>query len=119
MPEAVPRPGKPQEHMTPLLAALFTPREDLLPPPPKDGPLFSFKPQRIGADSAQAGPNGIISGCTLAKGTYTVGMCSVHIGRAILTNKHQYFKKKGKKDKDGKRELIYPPVRHFNSFILQ
>ena len=85
--------------------ALQTKREDLRPPPGEDDPYFVWKPSRIGADAAPAGPNGIISACDLKAGEYKVGMCVVHIERNIVQQKHSLFTKFNDEGK-----LKYPEV---------
>ena len=87
------------------LLALRTPREDLRQPPPADAPPWVWAPARIGADAAQAGPNGIIKACALQAGEFTVGMCAVHMERGIMQKKNQYFIQRGE---DGK--LAHPEV---------
>ena len=99
---------KPAAATPAALLALWTERDNELPLAAQDAPMWRWQPSRIGADAAPAGPNGIIKGCNLEEGKYTVGMCSVHIERAIVQKKNQYFTVN---DADGK--LKYPAVRAF------
>ena len=69
---------------------LDTPRPNLLAPPLPAAALWELKPRRIGADAAQAGPNGAAEGCGLQRGSWNSLMCSVHVQRAVTKGKH-YF----------------------------
>ena len=67
---------------------LDTPRPSLLAPPLPAAAPWKFKPQRIGSDAAQAGPNGAAEGCGLQPGEWKSIMCSVHVERAVNKKKH-------------------------------
>ena len=73
---------------------LDTPRPKLLAPPLPAAAPWELKPRRIGADAAQAGPNGAAEGCGLQRGSWNSLMCSVHVQRAITKGKH-YFNDPG------------------------
>ena len=66
--------------------SLHTPRVSLLPAPEE---LFVWKPVRVGADAALAGPNGIQKACNLRSEEFIIATCSVHIQRAATQNKHK------------------------------
>ena len=101
-----------EQELDPALQALHTPREDLRGPPQLiDGKPFVWAPARMGADAAQAGPNGLVSGCNLQPENVIIGMCSVHVERALQQKKHTYFVVK-----NDKGELCHPEVR---SHIVQ
>jgi hypothetical protein len=68
--------------------ALRTPRSKPMPP---GTDTFWWKPARINADSAAAGPNGIVAACGLEPGMCTVVICSVHLQRNVTQNKHKVF----------------------------
>lgn len=53
--------------------ALHTPRSKPMPPGTEP---FEWKPARINADSAAAGPNGIVDACGLQRGKFTVVICT-------------------------------------------
>ena len=73
---------------------LDTPRPKLLAPPLPAAAPWELKPRRIGADAAQAGPNGAAEGCGLQPGSWNSLMCSVHVERNITKGKH-YFNDPG------------------------
>jgi hypothetical protein len=68
--------------------ALHTPRSKPMPPGTEP---FEWKPARTNADSAAAGPKGIVDACGLQGGKFTLVICSVHLQRNITQNKHKEF----------------------------
>ena len=78
----------------PRVAAVHTPRpEYALLPPPAPGTTWSWQPEIIGADGADAGPNGIIQTVKQENPEYNPirGHCSVHKKRNVQQNKTKIF----------------------------
>ena len=67
-----------------------TPRTQVLMPPPT-GSTWSWTPLVIGADGAEAGPNGIMTVVSETLDGYCPvrGHCSVHVKRNMQQNKHK------------------------------
>ena len=94
MPASVPLPLRDEQGTRPRVAAKDTPRpEHALLAPPAVGTTWSFQPQVIGADGADAGPNGIIETVRKHNAAYKPlrGHCSVHKKRNIQQNKGKIF----------------------------
>ena len=78
----------------PRVAAVHTPRPQYaLLPPPAAGTTWSWQPEIIGADGADAGPNGIIETVRQDNSEYNPirGHCSVHKKRNVQQNKTKIF----------------------------
>ena len=78
----------------PRVAAVHTPRPQYaLLPPPAAGTTWSWQPEIIGADGADAGPNGIIETVRQDNSAYNPirGHCSVHKKRNVQQNKTRIF----------------------------
>ena len=71
-------------------SAVHTPRTDFVQPPPV-GTVWTWRPQRVGADGADAGPNAIVEVFALKEGEYVREHCSVHVQRANMQSKHKNF----------------------------
>lgn len=78
------------EHAAPRAHARDTPRTQVLMPPPI-GSTWSWTPEVIGADGAEAGPNGIMAVVSETLDGYSPvrGHCSVHVTRNMQQNKHR------------------------------
>ena len=80
--------GQTREH------ARHTPRtESGMYKPPPVGADWTWNPRIIGADGAEAGPNGIATVCKETDASYVPhrGHCSVHEQRNVQQNKHNVF----------------------------
>ena len=87
-PVIISQPGQTREH------ARHTPRtESGMYKPPPVGADWTWNPPIIGADGAEAGPNGIATVCKETDASYVPnrGYCSVHEQRAVQQNKHNVF----------------------------
>ena len=87
-PVIISQPGQSRMH------ARHTPRTETgMYNPPPVGTDWTWNPDIIGADGAEAGPNGINSVCKETDASYDPkrGHCSVHVERAVQQNKHNVF----------------------------
>ena len=87
-PVIISQPGQSRMH------ARHTPRTETgMYNPPPVGTDWTWNPDIIGADGAEAGPNGIDSVCKETDASYDPkrGHCSVHVERAVQQNKHNVF----------------------------
>ena len=87
-PVIISQPGQTREH------ARHTPRtESGMCKPPPVGADWTWNPLIIGADGAEAGPNGIATVCKETDASYVPnrGHCSVHEQRNVQQNKHNVF----------------------------
>ena len=79
------------EHALPRDHARDTPRTQVLMPPPRGSLTWTWTPAVIGADGADAGPNGILEVMSETVHDYDPvrGHCSVHVKRNMQQNKHK------------------------------